>query len=75
MKKYLETDGFKFNPYYPCVANKITEEEPLTVVFYVDDVKSSHRDEKVVDNFKQWIDVMYGFPNIGKVQSVRQKSL
>ena len=42
-------------------------------MFYVDDVKSSHRDEKVVDNFKQWIDVMYGFPNIGKVKSVRQK--
>ena len=25
MRKYLETDGFKLNPYGPCVANNITE--------------------------------------------------
>ena len=29
----------KFNPYDPCVANKIIEGEPLTIVFRVDDTK------------------------------------
>ena len=50
--QYLEADGFKFNPYDSCVTNKIIAGEPLTIVFHVDDVKSSHKDTKVLDNFK-----------------------
>ena len=38
LSQYLDTDGFKFNPYNPCVSNKIIEGEPLTIVFHVDDV-------------------------------------
>ena len=48
--KYLETDGFKFNPYDQCMSNKIIEREMLTEVFHVDDVKASHRDKNVVKN-------------------------
>ena len=36
-------------------------------------VKESHREKKVVDKFEQWIEYMYGDPNIGKVKSVRGK--
>ena len=49
--KYLETDGFKLDPYEPCVANNIIEGESLTIVFHVDDVKASHNDTKVVYKF------------------------
>ena len=73
LRKYLDTYGFKFNPYEPCVANNITEVEPLIVVFHVDDVKESHRDTNMVDNFEQWIEFMYGDPNIGKFKSLRGK--
>ena len=52
-RKGLETDGFKFNPYGPCVADKIIEVEPLTVAFHVDNAKSSHKDKKVVKTFDQ----------------------
>ena len=52
-RKYLDTDGFKFNPYGPCVAGKIIEVEPLTVAFHVDNAKSSHKDKKVVKTFDQ----------------------
>ena len=46
--------------------NKI-EGEPLTIVIHVDDVKESHKSTKVVENFEQWIEFMYGYPHIGKV--------
>ena len=51
MRKSLETDRFKFNPYDPCVANNIVEVEPLTIVFRADDVKAGHKGTKGVDNF------------------------
>ena len=51
-RKYLDTDGFKFNPYGPCVSNKIIEGEPLPVVFNVYSVKASNNDTKAVDNFE-----------------------
>ena len=67
----MDTYGFKFNPYDPCVANKITEGEPLTLVFHVDDIKASHKDKNVLENFKQWIDRIYIYPNIGKIKPAR----
>ena len=53
MRKYLETDDFKFNPYDPCVANNIIEGEPLTLLLYIDDAKSIHKDKDVVDRFEK----------------------
>ena len=69
----METEGFKFNPYDPCVANNIIGGYPLTIVFHVDYVKEIHNATKVVDNFKKWIKFMYADPNIGKVKPVRGK--
>ena len=40
----LEEIGFEFNPYDPCVANRIEKEKQQTVQFHVDDLKSSHVD-------------------------------
>ena len=73
LRKDLETDGFVFNPYDPCVANKKIDGENLTVLFHVDDLKVSHKDRRVVDQFEQWVDFMYGDPKIGKIKAVRGK--
>ena len=73
MRKDLETDGFVFNPYDPCVANKKIDGDNLTVLFHVDDLKVSHKDRRVVDQFEQWVDFMYGDPKIGKIKVVRGK--
>ena len=73
LRKYLNTDGFKFNPYDQCVANKILEGGPLTIVLHGDDVKSIHKDKKLVDNFEQWIEFMYGYPNTRRVKLLRVK--
>ena len=69
--KYLETDGFKSNPYDLYTDNKITWGETLPVVLNVDDIKSSHKDKNLVESFEQWIGLMYGYPWIGKVNSIR----
>ena len=51
-KATLEKIGFKFNPYDPCVANRMVKHKQHTVRFHVDDLKSSHKDPSV--NTKFW---------------------
>ena len=52
LRNYLEIYSFKFNPYDPYVANKIIKGGSIRVVFNVDDVKSSHKEKNVVENFE-----------------------
>ena len=48
-KSDLEEQGFEFNPYDACVANKEVNGKQQTVRFHVDDLMSSHVDSKVND--------------------------
>ena len=73
MKKDLEEIGFEFNPYDPCVANMMVRGEQLTVTFHVDDLKASHKNPKVIDDFIQFIDFKYGDKDIGEVKATRGK--
>jgi Reverse transcriptase (RNA-dependent DNA polymerase) len=70
-KKELEGAGFTFNPYDPCVANRIIKGDQQTIVFHVDDLKSSHKNSKVNDEFEHWLNKKYG--DHGKVASKRGK--
>ena len=56
----LEEEGFKFNPYDPCVANRMRKGSQHTIVFHVDDIKSSHKLPKVNDDFAEWLQKKYG---------------
>ena len=56
----LENYGFEFNPYDPCIANKIVNGKQQTIRFHVDDLMSSHIDPKVNDEFYAWMDNTYG---------------
>ena len=40
----------------------------LTVTWHVDDLKASHADDKVLEEFIQWVRDMYEDPEIGKVK-------
>jgi hypothetical protein len=51
----LETKGYQFNPYDPCVANKIIAKRRHTVRFHVDDLMCSHKDPRVNDDFAKWL--------------------
>ena len=67
----LEGIGFVFNPYDPCICNRMVEGKQHTVRFHVDDLMSSHMKPKVNDDFEVWLDKMYG--SLGPVKGVRGK--
>ena len=67
----LESYGFVFNPYDPCVANKIVDGTQHTIRFHVDDLKSSHMKAKVNDLFLKWLNEKYG--KFGEVKATRGK--
>ena len=47
------------------MATKIVEESHYTVVWQVDDLKSSHIDPMVSNNFHKWLEKVYGDEKIG----------
>ncbi len=67
----LEDQGYKFNPYEPCVANKLIQGHNHTVRFHVDDLMASHLLKKVNDKFLKWLNKMYG--GYGAVKATRGK--
>jgi hypothetical protein len=65
----LETIGFEFNPYDPCVCNRMVNGKQQTVRFHVDDLMSSHMDPKINDQFLEWLNKKYG--SYGAVKATR----
>jgi len=51
LKKDLQQLGFKVNAYDICLANKMINGKQLAVSWHVVDLKISHKDKKVVDQF------------------------
>ena len=70
-RNVLETIGFIFNDYDPCVANKELKGSLMTKRFHVDDCLSSHISSKENDNFLKWLKKMYG--EHGEVKATRGK--
>ena len=68
-RKDLESVGFEFNPYDPCVANRQVHGKQHTVRFHVDDLMSSHVNKKVNDKFLKWLNKKYG--THGEVKATR----
>ena len=44
-----------------------------TITWHVDDLKSSHEDPEVNDEFHTWLNTKYGDEKLGKVCAVREK--
>jgi Reverse transcriptase (RNA-dependent DNA polymerase) len=57
--KSLISYGFEFNPYDPCVANKMIDGSQMTICFHVDDCKLSHVNPKVMDDMIAWLKQEY----------------
>ncbi len=55
LSKSLISNGFIFNPYDPCVANKLVNGTQMTFGFHVDDGKLSHKERKEVDRMIEWL--------------------
>ena len=59
-KSELKEIGFIFNPYNPCMANRMVNSKQHTVQYHMDNLISSHMDSKVNDKFYDWLNQMYG---------------
>ena len=59
-RKDLEEEGFEFNPYDPCVANKMVNGTQFTIRFHVDDLMSSHVNPEVNTEFMKFLNDKYG---------------
>jgi hypothetical protein len=70
-KKDIEQIGFVLNPYDPCVANIMVDGHQHTITWHVDDVKSSHVDKKMNDDFLHWLKAMYASDGIGELKVTR----
>ena len=51
----LKENGYKVNPYDPCVWNKSIDGNQCTICFHVDDCKISHKSSKVIDSTIEWL--------------------
>ena len=60
MTKTLKEWGFEINPYDMCVANKHINGKQCTIVWYVDDLKISHKDSTVIDGIISSLKSEYG---------------
>ena len=60
LRRDLEEYGFEINPYDPCVVNKMVNGKQMTITWHVDDLKASHVDQRVLDEFTSWLDDKYG---------------
>ena len=52
-RRDLENIEFDFNPYNPCVTNRIKYSKQHKFIFHVEDVMPSHVNHKVNDKFKE----------------------
>ena len=50
-RKDLEAIGFKVNPYDTCVSNNMIWYKRKTMTWHVNDLKVSHDDKDIVENF------------------------
>ena len=59
-KADLESIGFKFNKYDPCVANRMVGKDQQTICFHVDDLLVSCKNKKANDELHVWCNSKYG---------------
>jgi len=71
--KDLQSIGFVINPYDICVANRMVNGKQQTVAWHVDDLKVSHADPKVNDQFIEWARSKYEDVTITKMKPSRGK--
>ena len=56
----LKKEGFGFNPYNLCVVNKTIDGKQCTIAWYVDNLKISHVESKLVNNIISISESHYG---------------
>ena len=60
IKSDLESEGFVFNPYDACIANRTYLKTQQTIRLHVDDMLVSSKNKKANDDFHRWCESKYG---------------
>jgi hypothetical protein len=55
LSEFLKSQGFKMNPYDPCCFTKMINGSSCTLLFYVDDIYASHKEQGVLDELLEVI--------------------
>ena len=63
-----------FNPYNPCVANRLVKGKQYAVTWHVDNCTLSHMDPKVNNKFLAELETKHHNDKIGKTKATRNKS-
>lgn len=68
---HLKSYGFEANAYDPCVMNKMIQGSQCTIIWHVDDLKISHKQQVVVEEVIRHLETKYGAlkPDIGPDQA------
>jgi hypothetical protein len=74
-RRDIEDIGFEINPYDPCVVNQMIDGYQHTLTWHVDDLKSSHVDSRVNNEFYHLLQAMYVSDGIGQVKVTRGPSM
>ena len=72
-RKDIESIIFEVNTYDTYVSNRMVNRKKHTVAWNVDDLKSSHVDTKVNDDFHKWLEKKFGSDDILHVEASRGK--
>ena len=65
--------GFELNPCNSCAVNKMTSGKQMTIVWHVDDLKTSHVNKRVNDEFLEWLKIKHENSEIGNVKATQGK--
>ena len=65
--------GHVINPHDACAANKIFNNKQHALAWHADDVKSSHVNPKINDDFTIWCEEKYESDDLGHVSVYRRK--
>ena len=60
IKSDLESEGFVFNPYDSCIANRAYLKTQQTIRLHVDDMLVPSKNKKANNNFHKWCESKYG---------------
>ena len=72
-RKDLKGIGFIVNLYNPCTSNRIVNGKQHMVTWHVNNLKPSHVNPEVNNEFLHWLKRTYANDNIGKIKAVRDK--
>ena len=60
LSKLLHDNEFNPNPYEPCWYNKVVNGSQLSIIYHLDDLKCSHNNPEIVEEFVALIEAEYG---------------